>query len=88
MAEGRKGAERILMAVFRVDRLALSEWHFDLQVVDGDLLGASAHEIHLNSASLVAVNGAMTKRVCVEVSIQLAIDSRQQVQIELSRDVL
>ncbi len=50
---------------------------------DVDLLPPPAHQMHLDAAALVVVERPVAERVAIEVGTQLAIDAREQVEIEL-----
>ena len=51
--------------------------------VDG--LPPPAHEMHLDATALTVVERPMAERVNIEVSRELAIDTREQVEVELRR---
>src|SRR5262245_33805517 len=48
-----------------------------------DRLPPPAHEMHLNTAALAVVERLMAERVDIEVRGKLAIDAREQIEVEL-----
>src|SRR5712692_2013659 len=79
-----EGFERVLVAVFGVDGLAGA--HLDGSAGDPHLLAPLAGEVHLDAVALGIVEGMVAEACEVEVAVELAIDARQQVEVEPGRD--
>src|SRR5262245_35689172 len=69
--------------MLRDDVFALTEQDRDSGHCDG--LVASADEAHLDAAQQRIVNGIVLEAIAIEVGSELAIQAREQIQIELGR---
>ena len=69
-----------------MDRLAGPEAHD--AAAHRHLLLALAHEVHLDAAEGGVVERLVTERAQVEIGAELAIDAREEVQVELRGDAL
>ena len=78
-----EGFERVLVAVLGVDRLAGAE--FDRAAGHPHLLALLAGEMHLDAMALGIVEGVVAEAVEVEIAAELAVDARQQVEVERRR---
>ena len=83
-ASAPKEFERVFVAVLGVDGLAGAE--FDHAARHPHLLPLLAGEMHLDAVALGIVEGVMAEACEIEVAVELAIDAREQVEIELRRD--
>ena len=81
-----KVALGMLVGVFGTDALALCKRKS--VAVDHDLLRPAADEILLDAAFPLGVLRFVTKAAYVELSAQLALDARQQIEIDRRRDAL
>src|SRR5262249_35294205 len=73
--------DRVLVAVLGMDGLAGRElYHVTGNV---DRLPPPAHEMHLDAAALAVVERPMAERLDIEVGSELAIDAREQIEVEL-----
>ena len=61
--------------------LALAKQEFP--AVDGYRLIAAADQVHFDATELLAVNRAMAICIQIEICAELAVDSSQDIQIEL-----
>ena len=57
-------------------------------VFDPNCLPAPAHQVHLDAAGRLVINGLMSNMLEFELGPQLAIGAGEEVQIELRRDAL
>src|SRR5439155_15844126 len=71
----------VLVAALGMDRLVGRKLDQVTRYVDR--LSASAHEMHLDAAPLAVVERPMAERVDIEVRQELAIDAREQIEVEL-----
>src|SRR5271156_4486299 len=87
-AEGQRseGVDGIFVTVLGVDGLAGTE--LDCFVADTHLLPPGAGEVHLNPMTFAVVEGVMLKGGEIEIGPQLAIDARQQIEVEFRSDAL
>src|SRR5262245_17244387 len=69
-----------------MDRLTRREQ--ELRVADAYALLAPAYEVHLDAALFPVVKGAVRKPIKEEIGVQLAVDTRQEVEVECCRDAL
>src|SRR5262245_63563803 len=84
-AAGQRGErfDRVLVAVLGVDRLAGPE--LDGLAADLHLLAPDAGEMHLDARALAVEEGVMLEAFEIEIGAELAVDPRQDVEIELRR---
>src|SRR5436190_22848091 len=73
--------ERVFIAVLGMDGLFGGE--IECAPGGSDVLAHLADEVHLDPVVLGIVEGAMVEGLEIEISVELAIDARQQVEIEL-----
>src|SRR5262249_10152882 len=76
--------DRVFVAVFGVNRFA--EPKIKGLAVDTHLLPLEARKVHLDPALLAVIASVMLERGEVEIGVKLAIDPRQQVQVEFGGD--
>src|SRR3569832_1213761 len=67
---------------------AVAAVEFEAAAVDPDALRCGGDQMHLDPAQLRVVEGFMAEGREVEIGIQLTVDPRQQVQVELRGDAL
>ena len=60
----------------------LTRAEFDHTARDLHLLALVAGEVHLDAVALGIIEGVVTEARQIEVSVELAIDSRKQVEVE------
>src|SRR5215467_12174892 len=77
----REVIERVFIAVLGVD--GLSGGKFERSPGDPDVLARLADEVHLDAMTLGIVEGAMVEALEIEISVELVIDAREQVEVEL-----
>src|SRR3954466_786453 len=77
---------RILVAVLGVNSFAGTE--VDALAADPHLLALQACQMHLDARALAVEEGVMLEAGEVEFAAKLAIDARQQIEIELGGDAL
>src|SRR5262249_52957326 len=76
--------DRVFVAVLGVNRFADPE--IKGPAVDAHLLPLEAGKMHLDPAVLAVIAGMVLERGEVEIGVKLAIDPRQQVQVEFGGD--
>src|SRR5712691_12263814 len=76
----------VLVGILGMDRLAPLEAHLHLQYLDVRRLPRAADEMHLDSARALIEKGAMLKAGQIKMAPELAIDSREHVQVERCGD--
>src|SRR5581483_8600188 len=81
--ERAEGFDAVLVAVLGVDRLAGTEVYGFAG--NAHLLASAAGEVHFDAMLLAIVEGVMVEHVEPEISVQLAVDARQQVEVEFRR---
>ena len=59
-----------------MDLLARCEWHLQPESVDPHSLYRLADQVHLDTADLHFVEGAMAKPLEIELAAELAVDAR------------
>src|SRR5215204_820428 len=84
--ERRKLVERILVGVLRVDALARAEVDAEVERLDADGLRARAFEVHLDAPLRLVVERDVAEVAQGEVGAQLAVDAREEVEVEGGRD--
>src|SRR6185369_15831921 len=82
--EGAEAADRILVRILGVDRLARLE--LEAVAPDAHALARERHEVHLDAAGRGIVEGVVLEALRVEVGAQLAVDAREEVQVERRGD--
>src|SRR3954469_14160395 len=80
----REGIQCVLVAVLGVDGLAGAE--FEHPACQPYLLPLLAGEMHLDAATVGIVEGMMAETCKIEVAVELAVDAREEVEIEPGRD--
>src|SRR5437588_4014147 len=80
----RKRFDRIFIAVLGMDGLAGAEIESSPRYLD--LLPLLAGKMHFDAVALGIIEGLMTETCQVEVTAELAIDAREQIEVELRRD--
>src|SRR5437899_220801 len=68
------------------DGFIFGEFHGETGLADADGLVASRAEMHFDAALHLVVPHGVAKPREVKIGIELAVDARQQIQIERSRD--
>src|SRR5215207_10733903 len=81
-----KRVDRIFVAVFGVDGFAGAE--LDALAAYLDALALEARQVHLDARTVAVKEGMMLEAGRIELGAELAIDARQQVEIELRRHAL
>ena len=76
----------VFVAVLGVDGFAGAE--FDCFAGHLHLLPLQAGKMHLDAVPLAVVEGVMLEAVELEIAAQLAVDAREQIEIELGGDAL
>ena len=76
----------VFVAIFGVDGLASAE--IDSRSVDPRLLPPCRGEMHLDPVVRAVVEGVMLEGAEIEVGAELAVDARQEIEIEFRRDTL
>src|SRR3954463_138244 len=81
-----KRVDRIFIAVLGVDGFAGAE--LDALPAHLDALALEARQMHLDARTVAVKEGMMLEAGWIELGVELAIDARQQVEIELRRHAL
>src|SRR6266446_7493077 len=81
-SQGNHFWQRVFVAAFGPDGFALDKFNGKLSGVNGHGLAAHGPQVHFNATSLVINSCHVLELRQIEVGIQIAIDTRQQVQIE------
>src|SRR5271166_4573915 len=79
-----KGVQRVFVAVLRVNGLAGAK--LDQSAGNLNPLTLVAGEVHLDAMSLGVVEGVMAEACQLEVAVELAVDAREQVEVEAGSD--
>jgi hypothetical protein len=83
-SESAEVRERILVGVFRPNPFPFLEG--DGLSRDHDRLGPKAHQVHLDAAEAPVVKGLVPELVELKIRAQLAVDPRQEVEVEFRGD--
>src|ERR1041385_4695476 len=68
-----------------MDLLAGGKLHLQIQLIDDNCLPAETLDINLNAAGVCIIESRMFESAQIKISIQLAINTRQDIQIKSCR---
>src|ERR1044071_7755162 len=88
LGEAEEAREVVLVGALRVEALALGELDTQVERRDVDRLRAEAFEVHLDAARLFVVTGDVAEATQVEIRAQLAVDAREEVEVEGGGDTV
>src|SRR5580704_7770198 len=84
LGQGAERLDRVFVAVLGVNGFAGTK--LDRRVTHSDGLSLRAGKMHFDAAAFAVVEGVMLKGIEIEISAKLAIDTREQVEVEFGGD--